>query len=166
MMEKYGRSGRNRVVIPAETGIPVISKLYDDLGNLLVEASNWVVYFRETEVTADTELNLSVGTDLNLETGGDFNNNITGDENHLVGDTLGITAENDINVTASNGEIALTGETDFSITAATGKLNLTGFSGITAGGIKLGNNQAAAGAAAGELWVNTTAVPYTICMGI
>jgi hypothetical protein len=164
-MKEYGRLGRIKTVIPKTAEIPLITKLYDNLGNLLVECLNWVIHIRQTEIEADTDLSLMINTDLNLETGGDFNHNIGNDENHSIDNDYNCTATENVNIGTSNADINLTSGNDVNV-SANGAVNVSCSNGLYLGGLKAGTSQAAAGAAAGELWVNTTAAPYTICIGV
>jgi hypothetical protein len=225
---------------------PVLFK--DNLGNELLYGENWLLHLVQTDVQADSDLNLEVINDFNLDIANDFNKVITRDENLLLGrtknqnitedynlgadgyvsigsddDSLSLYADDDLDITAvldmyleafndltveANADLTLLGQVNAILQAVTGTLQVTsagnmaiqstagnvqtiangavnmqattGNAGVvslaaamllqaatgitlfdTSGKISVpiiasGANQGAAGAAAGELWHDTT----------
>lgn len=144
--------------VSGDRGFVKISQLWDNLNNLLVDCVGWLIHIVQTDVQADSDLNLEVVNDLNLTIGNNLGIDVTGNETQTVQGDMNNTVTGSINMTSSGADVSITGETDVNITASTGNLGLGGAGVFLT--CKSGANQAAAGAIAGELWLDTTNSTY------
>jgi len=114
-----------------------IYKFYDQLGHLLLQGTSYLLHFVETDVQADSDLNLEITSDFNLNVDNDKNEiiandynctvtgnkgeNITGTENrYLTGDSNTNIETGDLNATIQTGSANITAEGGIYLEATTG----------------------------------------------
>lgn len=210
-------------------GASLVTKIFDELGHLLVEGAGWLLHLRSTDVQADSDINALVVNDLNLTVGNNSSKSVAGNDSSSIGgdisETIGgnksklVTGDDDATIGGNKSE-TITGncgatvggdwnssvDGDASISCNSSiSINSTGngitissdndaspfgntqifgreitilSNSVTSGGIilfpgngsihiynlKSGVSQAAAGAAAGEIWHNTAT--HVLMMGV
>jgi hypothetical protein len=152
MMEKYGRSGRNRVVIPSAGGTAEKDKLFDEADLLLLQGIAGLLHIINPDMYAETDLLIEVENDLDLTVGADvrlYLKDVSGGTSGYFtfssGDTIDMDSADEFTIYA--GATAYIGAAAF--------VRLNGATGCKIHHLKSGATQALAGAAIEELWVTS-----------